>query len=59
MAPLQARCHLSLGDLHQRDGHVEEARDELTRAVTMLEAMQMSYWRRLADALLASLPADG
>jgi tetratricopeptide (TPR) repeat protein len=56
MAPLQARCRLTLGDLHLRDGHAEEARDELTRAVTMLEAMQMSYWQRLADTLLASLP---
>jgi DNA-binding SARP family transcriptional activator len=54
MAPLQARCHLSLGALHQRAGRAEEARRELTRAVEMLAAMQMRPWLRAAEALLAT-----
>jgi tetratricopeptide (TPR) repeat protein len=33
MAPLQARCHLSLGALHHQAGETAEARDELSRAV--------------------------
>jgi len=44
MAPLQARCHLGLGGVHQRMGQAEDARRELAHAVTMLEAMQMRYW---------------
>jgi tetratricopeptide (TPR) repeat protein len=54
MAPLQARCHLSLGALHHRAGHAEQAQRELTRAVEMLGAMQMRPWLRTAEALLAS-----
>ena len=44
MAPLQARCHLGLGGVHQRMGQEEDARRELAQAVTMLQAMQMRYW---------------
>jgi len=44
MAPLQARCHLGLGGVHQRVGRDEEARGELTYAVAMLQAMQIRFW---------------
>jgi hypothetical protein len=44
MAPLQARCHLGLGGVHQRMAQEEDARRELSSAVTMLQAMQMRYW---------------
>jgi tetratricopeptide (TPR) repeat protein len=44
MAPLQARCHLGLGGVHQRLGRDEEARSELAQAGTMLRAMQMRHW---------------
>jgi hypothetical protein len=50
----KARCHLSLGALHQRAGHAEDARRELTRAVEMLGAMQMRPWLYAAEALLAA-----
>jgi tetratricopeptide (TPR) repeat protein len=49
MAPLQARCHLGLGGVHQRGGQEEDARRELAHAVTMLEAMQMRYWVHRAE----------
>jgi tetratricopeptide (TPR) repeat protein len=37
MAPLQARCHLSLGALHRRAAQAMEARGELSTAVEMLD----------------------
>ena len=53
MAPLEARCHLSLGVLHHQAGATAEARDELSRAVDMLSRMQMLRWLGTAQALLA------
>ncbi len=50
MAPLQARCHLGRGGVYQRVGRDEEARGELTRAVAMLQAMQMRYWLQRGEA---------
>jgi hypothetical protein len=54
MAPLQARCHLSLGVLHHRAGETVEARDELSRAVDMLTRMRMRRWLGTAQVLLAA-----
>ena len=54
MAPLQARCHLSLGSLHHQAGRTEEARRELSRAVDMLGTMRMRHWLEPARALLAA-----
>ena len=52
MAPLEARCHLSLGALHHQAGKTAEARDELSRAVDMLSRMQMRRWLETAQVLL-------
>jgi tetratricopeptide (TPR) repeat protein len=54
MAPLQARCHLSLGALHHRAAQAMEARGELSTAVEMLERMEMRYWLGPAQILLAA-----
>jgi tetratricopeptide (TPR) repeat protein len=54
MAPLQARCHLSLGVLHHQAGAMAAARDALTPAVDMLSRMQMRRWLGTAQALLAT-----
>ena len=54
MAPLQARCHLSLGVLHHRAGRAEQARSQLTRAIEMLRRMRMRHWLGPAEALLAA-----
>ncbi len=53
MAPLQARCHLSLGVLHDQAGQADEARSELSQAIEMLKRMQMGYWLGGAERLLA------
>ena len=55
MNPLQARCHLSLGALHQRQGRLTEAHAELSQAIEMLRRMQMRYWLRIAEPLLAAI----
>jgi tetratricopeptide (TPR) repeat protein len=51
MVPLQARCYLGLGGVHQRMGRDEEARGELTRAAAMLRAMHMRHWLQKSEAL--------
>jgi class 3 adenylate cyclase/tetratricopeptide (TPR) repeat protein len=48
MRPLQAHCHLGLGKLYRRMNRVEDARVELTSAITMLQEMGMHRW--LAEA---------
>jgi hypothetical protein len=54
IAPLQARCHLSLGALHHWAAQAMEARGELSTAVEMLERMGMRYWLGPAQILLAA-----
>ena len=53
MRPLQARCRLGLGTLLGRTGRRDEARAELSTAVTMLREMEMTYWLPDAEAELA------
>ena len=52
MRPLQAHCHLGLGKLHRRTGRPHEARVELSAAVEMLRAMEMTFWLPEAEAEL-------
>jgi tetratricopeptide (TPR) repeat protein len=54
MAPLQARCHLSLGRLRLQVGQAEDARAGLSRAVELLGRMQMWRWLSVAETLLAN-----
>jgi tetratricopeptide (TPR) repeat protein len=53
MAPLAARCRLSLSALHHQAGHADDARREPSRAADMLGRMQMRYWLPAAEMLLA------
>jgi tetratricopeptide (TPR) repeat protein len=53
MRPLQAHCHLGLGKLYRQIGRLEEARSELSTAVTMLREMEMTFWLPDAEAELA------
>jgi tetratricopeptide (TPR) repeat protein len=55
MAPLQARCHLSLGARRHAAGQSIEARGELSRAVEMLTRMEMWCWLGPAQRLLAAV----
>ena len=44
MRPLQAHCHLGLGTLHAKLGRLEQARAELSAAITMYRSMEMTFW---------------
>jgi tetratricopeptide (TPR) repeat protein len=50
MRPLVARCHLGLGQLHQRTNKREQAQVHLTTATTMYRDMGMTYWLEKAEA---------
>jgi tetratricopeptide (TPR) repeat protein len=53
MGPLLAHCHLGLGTLYGRMGRVEPARAELTTAIELYRAMDMTFWLPQAEAALA------
>ena len=55
MRLLQGHCHLGLGKLHRRYGRTEEARTELSAAVELYRAMDMTHWLPNAEAELAAL----
>jgi tetratricopeptide (TPR) repeat protein len=55
MRPLQAHCHLGLGTLYGRMGWVEQARAELTAAIELYRAMDMTFWLPQAEAALAEV----
>ena len=44
MRPLQAHCHHGLGTLYATTGRLEQARDELSAAMTLYRAMDMTFW---------------
>lgn len=54
MRPLQARCHLGLGQLHLSAGRTRDAHDELSAAAQMLRALEMTLWLPETEAALAS-----
>ena len=53
MRPLQAHCRLGLGALYRKVGQLEQARDELSAAIELFGAMDMTFWLQRANALLA------
>jgi tetratricopeptide (TPR) repeat protein len=55
MRPLQAQCHLGLGQLYRKLGRAEDARAELSRAVTLFREMGMAFWLPEAETELAQL----
>jgi len=57
MRPLAAHCYLSLGTLYARTGHLEQAHVELSAAMALYRAMDMTWWLSRAEAALA--PAGG
>jgi tetratricopeptide repeat protein len=50
MRPLVAHCHTGLGDLRQRTGKPQEARNHFATATTLYREMGMTYWLRKVDA---------
>jgi tetratricopeptide (TPR) repeat protein len=53
MRPLVAHCHLGLGTLYRQTGRVEPARAELSIAVELYRAMDMTFWLPQAETALA------
>jgi hypothetical protein len=55
MRPLQAHCHLGLGTLYAKTGRREQARTELSAAITLYRAMEMTFWLPQAEATLVQV----
>ena len=55
MRPLQAHCHRGLGLLFATAGQAEQARDELSTAIEMYQAMAMTFWLPETEAALAQV----
>jgi hypothetical protein len=55
LRPLRARCHLGLGRLFRLVGRADAARTELSTAVELLRAMEMTFWLPEAEAELAKI----
>jgi class 3 adenylate cyclase/tetratricopeptide (TPR) repeat protein len=55
MRPLQAHCHLGLGTLYAKIGQREQARAELSTAIALYRAMEMTFWLPQAEAMLTQV----
>jgi sugar phosphate isomerase/epimerase len=53
MRPLIAHCHLGLGALYTKIGRREQAYAELSAAIGLYRAMEMTFWLARAEAALA------
>ena len=53
MRPLQAHCHRCIGALYAATGQQEQARTELSTAIALYRAMDMTFWLPQAEAALA------
>jgi tetratricopeptide (TPR) repeat protein len=53
MCPLQAHCHRGLGTLYAATGQRQQARAELSTAIAMYRAMEMTFWLPQAEVALA------
>jgi tetratricopeptide (TPR) repeat protein len=55
MRPLQAHCHRGLGMLYAQAGRPEQARAELSTAVDLYHAMEMTLWLSETEATLVQV----
>jgi class 3 adenylate cyclase/tetratricopeptide (TPR) repeat protein len=55
MRPLQAHCRLGLGTLYVTTGQREQARAELSTAINLYRAMDMTFWLPQAEAALVQV----
>jgi class 3 adenylate cyclase/tetratricopeptide (TPR) repeat protein len=55
MRPLQAHCHHGLGTLYAKIGNPEQATAELSIAIELYKAMEMTFWLPQAEAALAQV----
>src|SRR5262249_14495103 len=59
MRPLQAHGHRSLGTLYAKNGRREQAHVELSTAIEMYRAMEMTFWLPQTEAALAQVAVHG
>jgi tetratricopeptide (TPR) repeat protein len=55
MRPLVAHCHLGLGSLYAKTGQREQAHAELSAAIDLYRAMDMTFWLPQAEAALVQV----
>jgi class 3 adenylate cyclase/tetratricopeptide (TPR) repeat protein len=55
MRPLQAHCHRGLGTLYAAIGQRAQARTELSTAIEMYRAMEMTFWLPQTETTLAQM----
>jgi hypothetical protein len=55
MRPLQAHCYLGLGTLYTKIGRREQACGELSAAIELYRAMEMTFWLPQAEVALAQV----
>jgi tetratricopeptide (TPR) repeat protein len=55
MRPLLAHCHRDLGTLYAKIGRYAEAHSELSSAIAMYRAMEMTFWLPQAERGLAQV----
>jgi tetratricopeptide (TPR) repeat protein len=55
MRPLQAHCHRGLGLLYAKIGRREDAHAELSAAIALYRAMEMTFWLPQAETTLAEM----
>jgi sugar phosphate isomerase/epimerase len=55
MRPLVAHCHLGLGNISRKSGQLDKARAELSAAIKLYRAMQMTFWLLEAEGALAEV----
>jgi hypothetical protein len=55
MRPLMAHCHLGLGTLYAKSDRREQATAELSSAIALYRAMDMTFWLPEAEAVLAQV----
>jgi class 3 adenylate cyclase/tetratricopeptide (TPR) repeat protein len=55
MRPLQAHCRRGLGTLYLKTGQQEQAQAELSMAIALYHAMDMTFWLPQVEAALAQV----
>jgi tetratricopeptide (TPR) repeat protein len=58
MRPLQAHCHRGLGTLYGMTDQPEQARAELSTAIALYRAMEMTFWLPQGEAALAQVERE-
>jgi hypothetical protein len=58
MHPLQAHCYFECGTLYAKMGQRQQAGTELSAAIELYRAMEMTFWLPQAEAALAQAEAQ-